>query len=75
MTNFDWSKLEPEAKVDDDTFDSNLSIAISLKRIADKLEVGSKQPIIMNAEEYNRYVKAREMYDTGVAAMRKSATP
>ena len=34
---------------------AQISIAISLKRIADKLELSSKQPIIMNAEEYARY--------------------
>lgn len=32
-----------------------ISIAISLKRIADKLELSQKQPVIMNAEEYAKY--------------------
>lgn len=32
-----------------------VSIAISLKRIADKMEISHKQPIIMSAEEYARY--------------------
>lgn len=31
------------------------SIAISLKRIADKLELSQKQPIIMDAAEYAEY--------------------
>lgn len=31
------------------------SIAISLKRIADKLELSQKQPVIMSAEEYAQY--------------------
>lgn len=31
------------------------SIAISLKRIADKLELSQKQPVIMSAEEYAVY--------------------
>lgn len=32
-----------------------ISIAISLKRIADKLELSTKQPVIMTAEEYKRH--------------------
>lgn len=32
-----------------------ISIAISLKRIADKLELSQKQPIIMSAEQYAKY--------------------
>lgn len=31
------------------------SIAISLKRIADKLELSQRQPIIMSAEEHIKY--------------------
>lgn len=30
------------------------SIAISLKRIADKLELSQKQPVIMSAEDYKK---------------------
>jgi hypothetical protein len=30
------------------------SIAISLKRIADKLELSQKQPIVMTAEDYKK---------------------
>lgn len=34
---------------------ATVSIAISLKRIADKLELAQKQPIIMDAEQYKKY--------------------
>jgi hypothetical protein len=34
-----------------------LSIAISLKRIADKLELSQKQPTVMTAEEALNYYK------------------
>lgn len=44
------------------------SIAISLKRIADKLELAQRQPVIMNAEEYENYLAAKERYDIGKAA-------
>lgn len=37
-----------------------LSIAISLKRIADKLELTSKQPIMMTADEALKYYKNRD---------------
>ena len=36
------------------------SIATSLKRIADKLELSHKQPIIMNAEEALKFYKDRD---------------
>jgi len=36
------------------------SIAISLKRIADKLELSQKQPIIMTAEEYARFLEQQK---------------
>lgn len=36
------------------------SISISLKRIADKLELASKQPIIMTAEEALEYYKKKD---------------
>lgn len=41
------------------------SIAISLKRIADKLEFQSKQPIIMTAEEYDKYTKLKIILPDG----------
>lgn len=41
--------------------DIQLSIAISLKRIADKLELSQKQPIMMTAQEFAEYKKS---YDT-----------
>lgn len=31
-----------------------VSIAISLKRIADKLDLAAKQPVIMSAEEFEK---------------------
>jgi hypothetical protein len=37
-----------------------VSIAISLKRIADKLELSQKQPIIMTAEEALKFYKDRD---------------
>lgn len=37
-----------------------MSIAISLKRIADKLELAYKQPIIMTAEEMLKYYKDKD---------------
>ena len=51
------NKLEHEIVNWSDNHSTNamLSIAISLKRIADKFELSSKQPIIMSAEEYARY--------------------
>jgi hypothetical protein len=39
---------------------ATVSIAISLKRIADKLELASKQPIMMTAEEALKYYKDRD---------------
>lgn len=33
-----------------------MSIAISLKRIADKLELSQKQPILMIAEEHKQFI-------------------
>lgn len=41
------------------------SIAISLKRIADKLEFQSKQHIIMTAEEYDKYTKLKIILPDG----------
>lgn len=38
------------------------SIAISLKRIADKLELSQKQPVIMSAEEYAQYCAEKNGY-------------
>ena len=40
--------------------DINLSIAISLKRIADKLELSQKQPIIMTADEALKFYAAKD---------------
>ena len=40
--------------------ESLCSIAISLKRIADKLELSQKQPIIMTADEALKYYKAKD---------------
>jgi hypothetical protein len=37
-----------------------IGIAISLKRIADKLELAQKQPIIMTAEEALKFYKDRD---------------
>lgn len=36
------------------------SIAISLKRIADKLELANKQPILMTADDYSNFLKGKE---------------
>lgn len=48
----DWAdKLEIDANFTDIKTLTLVSIAISLKRIADKLELSQKQPIIMTAEE------------------------
>lgn len=41
------------------------SIAISLKRIADKLELSQKQPVIMTAEEYKNYT-ANQFIKNGI---------
>lgn len=35
------------------------SIAISLKRIADKLELSQKQPVMMSAEEATQFFKPK----------------
>lgn len=48
----DWAdKLELDANFADFKTLALVSIAISLKRIADKLELSQKQPIIMSAEQ------------------------
>jgi len=39
-----------------------VSIAISLKRIADKLEVSQKQPILMTADEALKFYAAKDGY-------------
>jgi hypothetical protein len=41
--------------------DVHLSIAISLKRIADKLELSQKQPIVMDAEQYRAYEAGKKL--------------
>ena len=60
---------EPYTRLEPDIFGSNrsmeleltLSIAISLKRIADKLEIASKPPVaITSKEDYERWVGNRE---------------
>jgi hypothetical protein len=38
-----------------------VSIAISLKRIADKLEIANKQPIVMSSKEYEAYMNIMNM--------------
>lgn len=63
-----------EAQLLDYHNEIQLSIAISLKRIADKLELSQKQPIVMTADDYNIYQKSKEQYDAGLAALRKSAS-
>lgn len=58
-----YDRLEPnieDAKTNAMDQDIMLSMAISLKRIADKLELANKQPIIMSADEYQRYSEAKD---------------
>lgn len=58
-----YDRLEPnieDAKTSAMDQDIMLSIAISLKRIADKLELANKQPILMSADEYQRYSEAKD---------------
>jgi len=59
---------EPYTRLEPDIFGSNrsmeleltLSIAISLKRIADKLEIASKPPVALaSKEDYERWVNER----------------
>lgn len=54
-----------------------LSQAISLKRIADALDKLITPPttILMSAEEYKKYIDAKDAYAAGIGAMKKSATP
>lgn len=57
----DWSdKLETDANFTDFKTLALVSIAISLKHIADKLELSQKQPIIMSAEEGLKYNRMRD---------------
>ncbi len=68
MTNFDNTTVEAAKRFESiEAFELNdrteraikttalMSIAISLKRIADKLELSQKQHVIMSAEEYAKY--------------------
>lgn len=48
----------PMSKNDMESLKSSaiVSIAISLKRIADKLELAQKQPILMDSDQYEAYI-------------------
>lgn len=60
-----YEKLEPNVECNDLDYDNEiqLSIAISLKRIADKLELSQKQPVVMTAEEAVKYNREFFTYD------------
>jgi len=52
------SRIEVPIGLVDPALDVQLSIAISLKRIADKLEISQKQPVIMDAAEALKFYAA-----------------